>query len=100
MDACEKRDFDRARQLISQGCDPKSAKGSGGWTPLHWGCWHGDFRFVRTLVEDHSCDPESGTTDRTWIGDYTKSAGSTPLHMASWYVPLLITCRSSPECLF
>ena len=100
MNACQKGDFDRVRQLISQGCNPKSAKGSGGWTPLHWGCWHGDLSFVRTLVEDHSCDPKSGTTDWGLIGGYYTRAGTTPLHMASWYVPLLITCTSSHECLF
>ena len=100
MNACEKGDFDRARQLISKGCDPKSAMDGWGKTPLHWGCWHGDLSFVRTLVEDHSCDAESGTTDGRVIGDYYMSAGSTPLHVASRYVPLLITCRSSHECSF
>ena len=102
MDACEKGDFDRARQLISQGCNPKSTRDRWGKTPLYWSCWHGDLSFVRTLVEDHSCDPKSGTAygDRIMIGYYYMSPGSTPLHMASWYVPLLITCRSSHECLF
>ena len=98
---CDTGDFDRARQLISQGYNPKSAKDSGGWTPLHWGCWWGDLSFVRTLVEDHSCDPESRTTStpgwtliggQYWSASHYMSAGSTPLHVASQYVPLLITC--------
>ena len=86
MNACVKGDFGRARQLISQGCNPKSARDWADVTPLHWGCWWGDLSFVRTLVEDHSSDPDPRTTDRSVIGDYYMSAGSTPLHVASRYI--------------
>ena len=85
LEACEKGDFETAGQLISQ-VQPGigSAWDGNGWTPLHWACWHGDLTFVKTLVEDHSCDPKCKTTKER--SDNNVVAGTTPLHLACRYV--------------
>ena len=83
LQACAEGDFSRARQLISQGADPKSTKDVYGWTPLHWACKEGNLSFIKTLVEKHSCDLESKTSVY-----YFFPPGSTPLHLACWYVTI------------
>ena len=87
LQACKDGDFNRALQLIQQGCNPKSVRekdylwsfsvfDNSGYTPLHYACKKGgDLGFVKTLVETYSCDPQCKSR---W--------GETPLHVACWYV--------------
>ena len=82
MLACERGDFSRALQLISQGADPKLARDWWGWTPLHRACNKGNLSFIKTLVEKHSCDIEC----KAWRHGGMIPVGSTPLHVACRYV--------------
>ena len=86
LQACKDGDFNRALQLIRQGCNPKHVREKDypgytplnyrGYTPLHYACEKGgDLGFVKTLVETYSCDPQCRST---W--------GGTPLHVACRYV--------------
>ena len=80
LQVCRGGDFNRALQLIQQGCNPKHVRDKEypGYTPLHYACEKGgDLGFVKTLVETYSCDPHSSTWYRL---------GETPLHVACWYV--------------
>ena len=78
LQACRKGDFNRALQLIQQGCNPKSVRDNDyyDFTPLHYACEKGgDLGFVKTLVETYFCDPQCRS-----------KLGSIPLHLACWYV--------------
>ena len=75
--ACRDCDFNLVRQLIQQGCNPRSVRDDNNYTPLHYACERGgDLGFVKTLVETFSCDPQRKSS---WLCE-------TPLHVACRYV--------------
>ena len=76
LQACREGNFNLARQLIRQGCNPKSVREkNNGSTPLHYACEKGNLGFVKTLVETYSCDPQCKSERH-----------GTPLHLACGYV--------------
>ena len=70
--ACEGGDFNKVFKLIKAGQDPnytlqRSLK------PLHYAAFHGNLEVVRTLVEEHGCNPRSAGMNKC-----------TPLHYACY----------------
>lgn len=70
--ACEDNQFDKVFELIKAGQDPRHAL-PGSVTPLHYAAFHGNMEAVRTLVEEHGCNPQSVDKNRC-----------TPLHCACY----------------
>ena len=70
--ACEKGDFEKVFELIEAGQDPRHTLP---WDqkrkPLHYAAFHGNFKVVRRLIEEHGCIPHSVD-----VNNYT------PLHYA------------------
>ena len=87
-EAGQRGDISEALQQIFRGADPKSdmRRSFWGWTPLHLACEEGNLSFIKTLVETHSCDVERKTSRSFLIRGGEIPAGSTPLHVACWYV--------------
>lgn len=70
--ACEKNRFDKVFELIKAGQDPRHTL-LRSVTPLHYAAFHGNMEVVRTLVEEHGCNPQSVDKNRC-----------TPLHYACY----------------
>ena len=59
LDACESGHIDIIRHLvIDKHCDI-NAKGSGGYTPLHYACKNGHFEIVKILTDHPECNIEA-----------------------------------------
>ena len=69
--ACEEGDFEKVFELIKDGQDPRHGMSWMELKPLHCAAFHGNLEVVRTLVEEHGCNPRSAGNNKC-----------TPLHYA------------------
>ena len=70
--ACEGGDFNKVFKLIKAGQDPNYTL-QRILKPLHYAAFHGNLEVVRTLVEEHGCNPRSAGMNKC-----------TPLHYACY----------------
>ena len=58
--ACRDGNYERARELIALGVDPRQSRvGFFNWSPLHFACHQGELSFAKMLIETFDCQPEA-----------------------------------------